>query len=300
MLRQHSSVNSEPVSATNYVNYDYNVSIIYDNRAVIGCNLPGTALDGELYNTTTATIEMNYGTVTKNGSPDISDEQNKASYINFNEGKIEYNYGSVVGNNNYMVENHGTLGTNNATLDKNYGTLDTNKATLDKNYGLVGANYGSLYNMPGGTVLVNRGTVYNDGGDVLKVKENYRVYERVYVSGPIGIECINTESGESGLVQNPNGLWLCWGGYDMIITPTGDYELDELDISISFAGNGSATATPDGSYKLLLDDGAMTVRATPKAASLVPATGDNSNMPLCCGLLAVFAALALVTRRKKA
>ena len=77
-------------------------------------------------------------------------------------------------------------------------------------------------------------------------------------------------------------------------------KLDELDIPISFAGDGSATATPDGSYKLMLNGGAMTVSATPKAASLVPATGDMSNMPLWTALLLLFAVSALLSRRKKA
>ena len=271
VLRLRVEVNSTDLEQST-LEIGYNVANITHNLGVIGCNLPGTALDSSLYSSEEARIGQNDGTVKQNGSPDISGLDIKKSVIGLNNGSVERNYGLV---------------------ESNYGTVD-------ENYGMVTKNYGTLYNMPGGIVFNNRGTVYNDGGEVMKVLDNHQVHERVYVSGPIGIECIHTESGESGLVQNPKGLWLCCGGYDMIITPTGSYALDELDISISFAGKGSATATPDGSYKLMLNDGAMTVSATPKAASLVPATGDNSNMPLCCGLLAVFAALALVTRRKKA
>ena len=265
------SVNTEELELSTD-NYDYNVSRIEENYGTIGCNLPGFAL-GNPYSGSHASIGENLGIVENNGSADID---------------AEYNDDAEIVKNSNVVR-------------RNYGTIGENIGIVEKNCGLIEDNEGFALNVPGGVIMKNRapGTVYNDGG-IVESNEGGTVYERLSVEGPVDVKCLDAEGGDLPcLVSRSDGMWLLCGAYDMFISPKDGYKLEQLDIAFKFSGAGAATPLPDGSYKFTLENGPVSIVATAKPLSDVPATGDMSNLPLWSALLLLFGVTAVVTRKKK-
>lgn len=239
----------------------------------------GTINSGEEYDLNTATDVTNYGV------------------IDTNSGNIAYNTG-VIHDNEAVVKTNFDNGT---VHNFKGGIVSENHSFVYNNEGCtVSKNYGIVYNL-GGNVIENKGgKVYNCGGAVWK-NFNGTVYEYhpLSIAGRVNAALDMWEIAESGVppvfIWDSENLrhWLNTTDGGLCLRPESGYMLE-------ISGDCSHSRQSDGSYVIKDVTGPVHVEIVPIPVSSVPNTADMSNMPLWCTLFIAFAALALMTRKKKA
>ena len=216
-------------------------------------------------------------------------------------GNYATNYGSIgtFGNSDggsTIYNNMGRIGKNLGSVITNYGTIDYNYGDVDANYSIITDNYST--NVGGkGTIENNFVTLKNFSGTIVN---QYYLLNCDAISD-VGFKTGFTENGCISIILSevsPSGndeFYILHGGTDDIISPK-----DSRWKFVVLSGDVKSVELNDGSLRLYDARGPVTLGKELRSISSVPATADNSNVPLLGGLFIAFAAMALLTRKKKA
>ena len=231
-----------------------------------------------------STLDSNYGTITYN-----------YGRITENHGTVEVNDGSAF--DGYIHDNYGLVKENNGTVVYNYGTVNINNDHVLENYGMILDNREAVLFNFGHVVCTEAGFVEcNAGGTIEGGTAMYEYYPLdVSYDNLMGVGCDDTNAPTLYLFMDSNNrLWM-WENGIAIIQASGGYE------PVIISGSGTITPAGGNLYHLSGITGPVTLDAQPKSdnAYSVPATADNSNMPLWGGLLILFAATAVLTGKKR-
>ena len=285
--------------------------------------------DGIEYNILTGvTVNNNNGTIGYNNGTIETNSELGTVVFNHPQGIITTNNGTV--NNNYF----GTISTNNNIVEANNGIIEYNLGTVEDNlFGVVTNNYGKVTyeeypnitpmvinnygDVEGNTTASTGEIIYNFGGTYSDVIVGFNYYAVTSNFSVTELKPLLTASGNVPLTytsvnNNPN---LNGGDYtakllaDSPSAPVLFYILQGAELAVEIPDNytlkiNGETATADNSGKATVKNVDKNIHLeftpVPKPVSSVPNTADNSNMPLWGALFISFAALAMLTRKKKA
>ena len=242
---------------------------------------------------------INNGEFVKNLADDVTItvqgwvEDNEGS-IKSNSGTVDFNYGTVI-NNEYVDEDTcGFINLNLGTVENNYGQIYHNLGTVINNQGTIRYQYYPVYGKgldtapedllephdsdeDGEYILTHSdGTPYLLGMKSGEYHKNAKAYLNVNI--PEGME-LYLESGEAKIEKDEDGKLV-------ISQIRGPVTLALRQIPAPAPEDPPVPAPADKTV------------STPAPA--VPATADNSNLPLWSGLFILFAAAVVLSRKKKA
>ena len=261
---------------TNYGSVDVNKGIVKTNNNIVASNYKtvGTNNGTVIYNDTVGTVTSNNKIVVKN------------------RGTIEHNYGTVEENYDLVTNNHGKV---------IYPATDSCQPRVINNYGEV-KGYNMAYP---GEIIYNFGGTYSDvtvGFNYYSITSNFSVAELkplLTASGnvtPYTSKNTNEDYTAKLLADSPSSpvLFYVLQGADLAVQIPADYTLKINGESATADNSGKATV------KNVDKNIHLEFTPVPKPVSSVPNTADMSNMPLWGALFISFAALAMLTRKKKA
>lgn len=239
---------SEGYVGTNVGSLESNKNILETNKGTVNVNQKG----GDIQDNAGATVKINHGRI---GTSEDVDE-NGTHYVstietNASDGVIDKNTAKV-GTNEGIIKINANLGIVGSMDDKgnltggNKGTVKTNEAG------------GIIFNVTGGFVQSNQGTVYNCGGTVGSSNTDKGagteyflvdiVYENAYALDSSGL---THEYGRDWIRQDGGGNSTAY----ITITPTAGYEIKEIS---GIPGYVTAKSNSDGSWLLTIYSGAST------------------------------------------
>ena len=252
---------------------------------------------------------------------------------NNGHGDVTVNEGGTVNENyGYIKDNYGTVNTNHlgGTIENNYGTVANDKGTYQHEgvwqYSVIN-NFGTVNSGASCSYIQNH--FWTGPTSTIPNAKNY--YHELIIDGKLSVSSTN-----GGDTKDGNGSkWIKaysepddspenkfdYYYYTYTVTPAEGWILDNDNkpSNCDFSDNGDGTwtieyiggeiklvAKPDPSYVPPAGSGGEPGIPDPGEQEpevsnpySVPATADNSNMPLWSALFIVFAAAAIVTRKKK-
>lgn len=239
---------SEGSVGTNVGSLESNKNILETNKGTVNVNQKG----GDIQDNAGATVKINHGRigtsedVDENGTHYVSTIETNASdgVIDKNTAKVGTNEGTIKINANLGIV--GSMDEKGNLTGGNKGTVKTNEAG------------GVIFNVTGGFVQINQGTVYNCGGTVGSSNSDKGagteyflvdiVYENAYALNSSGL---THEYGRDWIRQDGGGNSTAY----ITITPTAGYEIKEIS---GIPGYVTAKSNSDGSWLLTIYSGAST------------------------------------------
>lgn len=274
-------------------------------------DIPHDIISGVTVGINNGFVDWNHGIVKTNNNIVASNYNT----VGTNNGTVKYNdaLGTVTSNNKIVVENRGTIEHNYGTVEENYSLVTNNHGKViypatDSCQPWVINNYGEVKGNDKaytGEIIYNFGGTYSDvtvGFNYYSITSNFSVAELkplLTASGnvtPYTSNITYEDYTAKLLADSPSSpvLFYVLQGADLAVQIPADYTLKI---------NGES-ATADNSGKAIVKNVDKNIHLeftpVPKPVSSVPATADNSNMPLWGALFISFAALAMLTRKKKA
>lgn len=278
-------------------------------------------------NGTTYSIDMNVTVTTNNGIV----ENNRGIVVD-NYGTIEINHNNHAGAGSLaqITNNHNIVELNQGIIKNNFGTVEnhvyhgayTPPPVIVNNYSDVNAVTSEDYNAAG-TIIYNFGI---DVSDIIDIIYNYYFIDSNFSADelrPLLTVTHDDDLNNDNMLDYSNTVNV--NGYDQsfeakILTPS-LYVLSDANLSVKIPDgyilnitgsneNFSGTAHVENiKQNIRLEFTAVNPgvpaepgKQEPEVSNpySVPATADNSNMPLWGALFISFAALAMLTRKKKA
>ena len=289
---------------------------------------------GVTVTTNNGSVDYNHGIVTTNNNIVASNYNT----VGTNNGIVVNNSGTIVENRNIVElneygnieRNYKTVNVNKGYITNNYGVVNENTPPTDDHHVGILNNFGSVtnknnYTYPGQVVKNFGGTVVNE-----QVHYNYfKLTSNIHTADELLGIIYNSET------LHPTSGTIMFDGESVMVEyleihadSSGEnflFVLDDDRSTVRFPMPANYTLMPTGDCIVQIDNNEFTISnirsdirleftavnpGVPAEPGMqepevsnpysVPATGDMSNMPLWGALFISFAALAMLTRKKKA